>query len=343
MNRISICLLVVITLSPHAVGQEKSVRPGINKSFSEPDVGSFTERFEREGREVYDFRQEIIDSCGLRPGMIVADIGAGTGLFTRMLAPRVGETGRIYAVDISKAFVAHVTKTSQQEGYKNVKGIVCTPTSAELPDNSIDLVFICDTYHHFEFPYRTLRSLRRALRPDGSIVLVEFHREKGKSSEWIMNHVRAGKETFQREIELAGFEVDEEKDFMEQSYWLRFRKTERTTSRGHTTDSIDDVIRLLANGTAALIDVREQAEWDGGHLQEASLLPLSEIRAGATNDGLSKSLQAKLPKTKIIYFHCRSGGRVLVATELLKTYGYDIRPLQSGFSALVRDGFEAAR
>jgi ubiquinone/menaquinone biosynthesis C-methylase UbiE/rhodanese-related sulfurtransferase len=343
MKRLTICLLVVSAFPVFAVAQEKSVRPGINKPFSSPDVVAFVERFEREGREVYDFRQEIVDNCRLRPGMVVADIGAGTGLFTRMLAPRVGPTGQVYAVDISKDFVEHVTKSCQKNGWKHVKGVVCTATSAELPDNSIDLVFICDTYHHFEFPYRTIRSIRRALRPNGSIVLVEYHREKGKSTDWIMNHVRAGKETFQREIELAGFEVAEDKDFMVQSYWLRFRKADRTTSRGHTTDSIADVKRLLTDGTAALIDVREPGEWDGGHLREASLVPLSEIQAGTKSDKLSKSLAIKLPKTKIIYFHCRSGGRVLIATDLLKTYGYDIRPLRSGFSSLVQEGFEEAR
>ena len=139
------------------------------------------------------------------------------------------------------------------------------------------------------------------------------------------------------EIELAGFEVAEDLDFLETSYFTRFKKSERKTSRGHTSDSLEDVARLLEGKTAMLIDVREQNEWDAGHLKQASLVPLSKLREADANDG-----KIELPKDKIIYCHCRSGGRVLVATEILKRKGYDIRPLSSGFSKLVENGFEAA-
>ena len=74
--------------------QEKSVKPGINKAFQNPNVEKFIGLFEREGRDAYDHRHEIIKACKLKPGMVVADIGAGTGLFTRMFSPVVGAKGR---------------------------------------------------------------------------------------------------------------------------------------------------------------------------------------------------------------------------------------------------------
>ncbi|MEO8498094.1 MAG: class I SAM-dependent methyltransferase, partial [Planctomycetota bacterium] len=214
MRRTFIFLLLSIALvAADSLAQEKSVNPDINKTFRKPDIGTFVERFEKEGREVYDHREEIIEACQLKPGMVVADIGAGTGLFTRMIAPRVTDRGQVIAVDIAKEFVEHVEKTCAEAGIKNVKGVVCTSASTELPADSIDLAFICDTYHHFEFPYKTMRSIYRALKPGGQVVLVDFDRVEGKSSEWILNHLRAGKATFVKEIELAGFEVAEERDF----------------------------------------------------------------------------------------------------------------------------------
>lgn len=334
-------VLAIAVVASNCVAQDKSVNPEINKSFVKPDVSTFVERFEKEGREVYDHREEIVEACQLKPGMVVADIGAGTGLFTRMIAPRVTERGQVFAVDIAKEFVAHVEKVCQDEGIKNVKGVVCTSESAELPADSVDLAFICDAYHHFEFPYKTMRSIYHALKPGGQVVLVDFDRIEGQSSDWILSHLRAGKATFVKEIELAGFEVVEERDFLATSYWIRFKKSERKTDSKHTTDSVDDVKRLVADGTAKLIDVREEGEWDAGHLAAAVLVPLSMLR-NLPADQLKTKLAAELPKDKIIYSHCRSGGRVLAATPILEQLGYDVRPLALGYAALVDEGFEKA-
>ena len=104
----------------------------------------------------------------------------------------------------------------------------------------------------------------------------------------------------------------------------------------HTTDPIDQVKTSVAAGKAVIVDVREQAEWDNGHLKAASLVPLSEL----SKDGAV--IPATLPKDKPIYLHCRSGARSLKAAEILKAKGYDVRPLQAGYGQLVKDGFEKA-
>jgi ubiquinone/menaquinone biosynthesis C-methylase UbiE len=184
------------------------------------------ERFEREGREIYDKRKEIVAACRLKHGMVVADVGAGTGLFTRLLAPVVGPSGRIIAVDISKRFIDYTRKTCAEQGLKNVRGVVCTPSSVCLEPNSIDVAFISDTYHHFEYPEKTMRSIHRALRAGGQVIIVDFIRKKGISSDWVLNHVRAGQEVVTREIEAAGFRLVEEQKFMRQQYFLRFEKVD---------------------------------------------------------------------------------------------------------------------
>lgn len=227
-------VIVGMTLGTSATSsaQDESVRPGINDSFQNPDVPQYVERFESEGREVYDQREKIIEACELEPGMVVADVGAGTGLFTRLLAQQVGADGKVYAVDIADEFVEHIVEATKKEGLNQIEGVVCEPDSVNLPPASVDVVFICDTYHHFEFPYKTMASIHRALKPGGRVVMVEFARIEGTSSEWIMGHVRAGEEVFTREIEESGFEkVDVVKEFFKESYLVRFRRVETATPR----------------------------------------------------------------------------------------------------------------
>lgn len=214
----------LISLSLPTLAQDQSVNPGINDNFQDPDPSSFVERFEKEGREVYDNRESIVEKLALEPGMAVADVGAGTGLFTRLMAARVGAGGKVYAVDIAKTFVTHVVMSSHARGLKNVEGVVCAPDDAKLPENSVDVVFICDTYHHFEFPQKTMASIHRALKPGGRLVVIDFERIEGVSSDWIMGHVRAGKEVFQAEIESVGFELTGELDLFKENYFLVFGK-----------------------------------------------------------------------------------------------------------------------
>jgi len=224
MRRNFFCLIVLAFAFP-LYAQKTSVKPGINDSFETPKVPEYIERFEREGRDVFDHRNEVVAALGLKPGMAVADVGTGTGLFSRMFSPLVGDKGKVYAVDISDEFIAHVERVAKDLKQTNVVGVVCKPDSVELPANSADLVFICDTYHHFEFPHKTMRSIHQALKPGGQVVLIDFHRIEGVSNEWTLNHVRAGQEVFTKEIEDAGFrKIDEKKDLLKDSYFVRFEK-----------------------------------------------------------------------------------------------------------------------
>lgn len=227
MLQIARFLFVAIALTPVVAvrAQEKSVNPGINKNFENPDVSEFVGRFEKEGRDAFDHSQEIVAALKLKPGMAVADIGAGTGLFSRKFSPLVGESGKVYAVDISDEFVNHIADLARAQKLKNIIGVVCKPDSVELPPASVDLAFICDAYHHFEFPQKTMRSIHQALRPHGQLVLIDFHRIPGVSSDFVLGHVRGGQEVFAAEVIDAGFkQVEEKKDLLKESYFLRFEK-----------------------------------------------------------------------------------------------------------------------
>jgi rhodanese-related sulfurtransferase len=99
------------------------------------------------------------------------------------------------------------------------------------------------------------------------------------------------------------------------------------------------VQKALADNKAVLLDVREQSEWDAGHLESAQLLPLSVLNKGVTPEMLAKVA----PKDKIVYLHCASGLRCLKAAEVLKKQGYEVRPLKAGYAQLLKAGFKAAK
>jgi spermidine synthase len=190
----------------------------------DPVVEQGLQRYEREGREVFDRRRDIAAACRLRPGMAVADVGAGTGIFTRLFAPLVGPEGKVYAVDISRELLDHVAGTCREQGLGNVAAVAATVDDSGLEPGSIDLAFVCDAYHHFDRPASTLASLHRALRPGGELILIDFKKIPGVSSEWVMGHVRGDQAAFTAEVEAAGFRKVEELELLKESYFIRFVK-----------------------------------------------------------------------------------------------------------------------
>lgn len=229
MNKlVTLLILLVITtaISAQELAEEKSVKPGVNDNFltADLDVSQWVERFEREGREVYDHRMEVLKAIDLKPGQKIADIGAGTGLYTGLFSDAVGKEGTVYAVDIVPIFLSNILDRAKETKRTNIKTVLGTAKSTNLPANSVNKVFICDTYHHFEFPKNTLSSISKALRPGGEIILIDFKREEGESSDWIMNHVRAGESVFCGEIESAGFKKIASYDILKDNYMVRFQK-----------------------------------------------------------------------------------------------------------------------
>ena len=213
------------------VESEQSVNPGVNKGYKDPNlnVEKMVNRFELESREIYANRAEIVAACGIQLGDRVADVGAGTGLFSRLFSKSVGAEGWVYAVDIAAPMIGHIVKEAAAQKITNLSGVVCADDSIGLPENSVDLIFICDTYHHFEFPQTSLASFRRALRPGGRLVVIDFERVKGQSRDWVMGHVRAGKDVFRAEIQDAGFDFQEEKviEGFQENYFLSFQSSRR--------------------------------------------------------------------------------------------------------------------
>jgi SAM-dependent methyltransferase len=222
-------LVVALSACGMATGPRPSGLPdGINDNFLDEslDVDQYVERFEGESRAVYAQRHAIVNALDLTPGDSVADIGAGTGFFSFLMADAVGRTGEVYAVEISPRFLDHLREQATDRGLSTVRVIEGTTDSVALPRASTDVAFLCDVYHHFEAPEATLASLYDAIRPDGTLVVIEFHRIPGKTPDWLLKHVRAGREVFQTEIEAAGFAFVDEIALpgLDDNYILRFRR-----------------------------------------------------------------------------------------------------------------------
>ena len=200
----------------------------INKDFLDPslDPDVWVAKFEIESREVFAARKAILAAVGLKPGDRIADIGSGTGLYLRPFSERVGAEGRVYAVDISPRLVDFIEQRVREEKLGNVAVVLSASDSTRLAPGSVTHAFVCDAYHHFvEYP-AMLASIHDALRPGGHLVVVDFDRIPGRSREWLLTHVRAGKDVVKAEIEEAGFEFVEEVEIeeFEENFLFRFRR-----------------------------------------------------------------------------------------------------------------------
>jgi ubiquinone/menaquinone biosynthesis C-methylase UbiE len=204
---------------------EHSVHPGINDPYFRPDgPARYTRILEAESREIVQRRTDIVDAIGLREGMVVADIGAGTGLLTTEIAKRVGDSGLVYAVDIVPEFLDLIRRRVEEGGLTNVSVIQGEEKAPGLPPASLDLAFMCDTYHHLEFPKAYMRSLLQTLRPGAILVLVDMKRVDGESTPAVLRHVRASEAAVIAEVQQAGFLLESETELLRENYYLHFRR-----------------------------------------------------------------------------------------------------------------------
>lgn len=135
---------------------------------------SWLERPERLREERPDL---LLAELELKPGMVVADIGAGTGYHTRRMSAVVGESGKVYAVDVQPQMVQFLSALSREKSFANVQPVLSTVSDVKLPAASIDLAIMVDVYHELEYPFEVMSTIVRALKPGGRVVFVEYRAE----------------------------------------------------------------------------------------------------------------------------------------------------------------------
>ena len=132
---------------------------------------------DRPEREKEENPELALDAIGIRQGMVVADIGAGTGYFSLRLAKRVGPAGKVYANDIQPEMLRRLRENADKAKLKNIETVPGTDVDPKLPAGQMDIVLLVDVYHEFSQPQKMLRKIRDALKPSGRLVLLEYRKE----------------------------------------------------------------------------------------------------------------------------------------------------------------------
>ncbi len=132
---------------------------------------------ERPERAVEEQPGKALDALNLKPGMTIADIGAGTGYMTLRIARRVAPSGRVYGVDIQPEMLRRLEANAARAGLTDIQPVLGDAKNPKLPDNAIDLALMVDVYHELAEPQAMLRALRVALKPEGRLVLLEYRKE----------------------------------------------------------------------------------------------------------------------------------------------------------------------
>jgi ubiquinone/menaquinone biosynthesis C-methylase UbiE len=154
---------------------------GINKWYMDRQIAQVMSHFgidwlEREERDKEENTGLLLKNLQVQKGMMIADIGAGSGYHSSLLSKLVGN-GKVYAVDVEPEMISFLKERIQVEKTKNIIPVLSTEKSVDLPANSVDLMLLVDVYHEFSFPYEMCLSMFAALKPGGKLVLVEFRAE----------------------------------------------------------------------------------------------------------------------------------------------------------------------
>jgi len=132
---------------------------------------------EREEREQEERTSLLVEELALKPGMVIADVGAGSGYLSRRMAPLVAPGGKVLAVDIQPEMLALLAKLAADPRYANIEPLAGAVDDTRLPAGSVDLAIMVDVYHELEFPFEVLDSIVRALKPGGRVAFVEYRGE----------------------------------------------------------------------------------------------------------------------------------------------------------------------
>jgi ubiquinone/menaquinone biosynthesis C-methylase UbiE len=161
---------------------------------------------ERQEREDEEAPSKAIDLLELKPGMVVADIGAGSGYYASRIAKRVGPSGHVYATDIQPGMIELLERRIKSEGLSNMTTVLGAADDPKLPAKSIDLAIMVDVYHELQQPQIFLQRLKDAFKPGGRLVLLEFRKEDPKIP--ILEVHKMSVAEVEQEMRAEGYEVE---------------------------------------------------------------------------------------------------------------------------------------
>jgi precorrin-6B methylase 2/mono/diheme cytochrome c family protein len=187
----------------------------LNPGLVERDIAPATENapfFNRPQRDKEERPEQLLSALQIRPGATVADIGSGTGYFTWRLAQHVGRQGKVYAVDVQQSMLDLTKAAVAAHKLSNVEYVLATDSSPRLPERSVDFVFIAYAYHEFGDPDAVMAAIRRALKPGGRVLVLEYAKESKIAPASPLHKMSF--EEIRREIQPMGFVIDQLLDFL---------------------------------------------------------------------------------------------------------------------------------
>ncbi len=176
----------------------------------------------RESREREEDAKTMFAQFGIKPGMTVCDVGCGNGFYTLPMAEAVGEKGKVYAVDIQVQMLRLLRKRALKQKIDNIEYILGTYSNPKLPDNSCDIIILVDAYHEFSHPVHMLKHMRRALKPGGRMILVEFRMEDPNVPIKLLH--KMSKQQIMKEVPANGFKLVRQFDKLPWQHMMYFER-----------------------------------------------------------------------------------------------------------------------
>jgi len=224
---ILIALLALAALAAAAPTPRPTASDRATASHSFDDVEYWSSVFDDPERDEWQKPKALMAALQLRPGATVADLGAGTGYFSRHLAAAVGPDGTVLAIEVEPTLVTHLRERAQREHTANVVPVLASSDNPRLPHAGVDVILIVDTYHHFDHRTRYLPQLRRALRLGGRIVVIDW--KPGELPKGPPPDHKLPPERVIAEMRAAGFALVEAQDLLPYQYVLVFRLADPPT------------------------------------------------------------------------------------------------------------------
>jgi len=213
-------LLAGAPLLAGTVGLAQETAPPHEMHRRHQDPTAYMASLDDPARDEYQMPEEVVRALALRQGETVADIGSGTGYFSLRLARAVGESGRVYAVDVSPDMVRHLNRRLRDAGITNVVTVLAEPDDPLLADRSVDRFVVVNTWHHIENQPDYLAKMKRMLRPGGQVVHIDFQKRETPVGPSLEHKI--ARDDLVAQMEEAGFRLAAEHDFLPYQYFLVF-------------------------------------------------------------------------------------------------------------------------
>ncbi len=225
VKRINLLLSVIFCLGTFTVEADESAHPATDRKPAHVMSYLGAEWLERDDRDALEQPDKVVAAMQLKSGDVVADIGSGSGYFTRRLAKAVMPDGKVYGVDIQPEMNAILAENCKNEGITNVEIVLSDEADPKLPPNSVDWMLLVDVYHEFQEPVPMLAKMREALKPGGRVALLEY-RLHGDTGAHIKIDHRMSVEQVLAEWEPAGFTLEKRHEFLPTQHFFIFKKPE---------------------------------------------------------------------------------------------------------------------